>query len=202
MLIGLDFDNTIVSYDALFYKVALEQGLIPASTQVNKVAVRNYLRSTGRERLWTEIQGVVYGARMEEASVYSGVIEFLQLARRAGHDLAIVSHKTRQPILGLRYDLHSAALAWISSHLCENGKPLISFDRIFFELTKEKKLARITQLKCDLFLDDLPEILLAAEFPLKTRGLLFDPESNHMKMDDLEALRVRSWHELSKLLGV
>ena len=29
--IGIDFDNTIVSYDVLFYKVALEQGVIPSN---------------------------------------------------------------------------------------------------------------------------------------------------------------------------
>lgn len=200
MLIGLDFDNTIVSYDALFYKVALEQALIPATTQANKVAVRDYLRSAGRETLWTEMQGVVYGARMEETLAYSGVVEFLQWAGRAGHALAIVSHKTRHPILGPKYDLHAAARAWISSHLCENGQPLISFDQIFFELTKEEKLARITQLGCDLFLDDLPEILLADGFPLKTRRVLFDPEDSHAKMVVPDALRVRSWHELAKLL--
>ena len=28
MRIGIDFDNTIVSYDALFHKVAREQGVI------------------------------------------------------------------------------------------------------------------------------------------------------------------------------
>ena len=27
-LLGLDFDNTLVRYDKLFYKVALEKGLI------------------------------------------------------------------------------------------------------------------------------------------------------------------------------
>jgi hypothetical protein len=201
MLIGLDFDNTIVNYDSLFYKVALEKALIPATTPVNKVAVRDYLRSTGRETLWTEMQGVVYGARMEEALAYAGVIEFLQWAGRAGHKLTIVSHKTRHPILGPRYDLHSAARAWISSHLCDNGQSIISFDRIFFELTKEQKLARIARQGCDIFLDDLPEILLAEGFPLNTRRALFDPEGRHAKVDMRAALRVRSWHELAKLLG-
>ena len=29
MRIGIDFDNTIVSYDTLFHKVAVEQGAVP-----------------------------------------------------------------------------------------------------------------------------------------------------------------------------
>ena len=30
MLVGVDFDNTIICYDALFHRVAEEQGLLPA----------------------------------------------------------------------------------------------------------------------------------------------------------------------------
>ena len=41
MRIGLDFDNTIVTYDSLFHKVATEQGLVPASLPVSKLAVRD-----------------------------------------------------------------------------------------------------------------------------------------------------------------
>ena len=45
MRIGLDFDNTIVSYDALFHRVAREQDVVPANTPVNKIAVRDHLRN-------------------------------------------------------------------------------------------------------------------------------------------------------------
>ena len=37
MRIGIDFDNTIVSYDELFYQIAQEKKLIPAELPVNKV---------------------------------------------------------------------------------------------------------------------------------------------------------------------
>jgi hypothetical protein len=50
MRIGIDFDNTIVSYDALFFKVAREQDAVPADTPVNKVAVRDYLRKIDKCR--------------------------------------------------------------------------------------------------------------------------------------------------------
>ena len=54
MRIGIDFDNTIVSYDALFHKVAREAGLVPESVAATKVAVRDYLREIGREDDWTK----------------------------------------------------------------------------------------------------------------------------------------------------
>jgi hypothetical protein len=197
MRIGLDFDNTIVSYDALFYRVALEKKVIPPNTPVNKVAVRDHLRAIDQESIWTEMQGIVYGARMDEAQAYPGVIEFMKWAGKAGHDLAIISHKTLHPFLGSQYDLHAAARAWVDQHLLADGQSLISSDRVYFELTKEEKLARIAKFGCDLFLDDLPEILMAAGFPLMTRRVLFDPESNH----DAETLsgvqRVSSWREFA-----
>ena len=40
MLIGIDFDNTIVCYDRVFHKAALEKGLIPADLPPSKGRVR------------------------------------------------------------------------------------------------------------------------------------------------------------------
>jgi hypothetical protein len=179
MRIGLDFDNTIVSYDALFHKVACEKDLVPPATLVNKVVVRDYLRKIGRETQWIEIQGEVYGARMDEAQAYSGIIEFIQQAKKTGHTLAIISHKTRHPFAGPQYDLHAAARGWIEHHLLLDGEPLIPAPQIFFELTKQEKITRIADFACDVYIDDLPEILLAEDFPVTTKRLLFDPEQHH-----------------------
>jgi len=179
MRIGLDFDNTIVSYDALFHKVAREQNLVPPEISANKLAVRDYLRKNDQEHRWTEMQGYVYGARMDEAEAYSGVIEFIRQASAAGHLLAIVSHKTAHPFLGPKYDLHAAARLWIDHHLMSEGGRLIPELQVFFELTKQEKLVRIADFACDVFIDDLPEILLADEFPRTTERLLFDPEQHH-----------------------
>lgn len=200
MRIGLDFDNTIVSYDALFHKVALEQDLVPPDTPANKVVVRDYLRRIGKEAFWTEMQGYVYGARMDEASAYPGAIEFMRWARRAGHDLAIVSHKTKHPFLGPKYDLHAAARSWVDKHLGENGSALIAENQMFFELTKEEKLARIGSFGCDIFLDDLPEILQASAFPAGIRRVLFDPEGHHLAaaLPDIDV--IQSWDGFAKCL--
>ena len=67
MVLGIDFDNTIVRYDELFHGVAVERGLIPASLPVRKNDVRDFLRQQDRERDWTELQGYVYGPRMAGA---------------------------------------------------------------------------------------------------------------------------------------
>lgn len=183
MRIGLDFDNTIVSYDSLFHKVASEQNLIPIETPVNKLAVRDHLRKIGQENRWTEMQGYVYGARMDEAAAYTGLIEFIYQASSAGHTLSIMSHKTLHPFLGPQYDLHASARGWIERHLLWQDQPLIPAAQIYFELTKTEKIARIAAENCDVFIDDLPEILLADGFPAHTERLLFDPERHHTQSE-------------------
>jgi len=198
MRIGIDFDNTIVSYDALFHKVAKERGLIPPDVPVNKVAVRDYLRQAGKEALWTEMQGYVYGARMDEALAYPGVIEFLSTAAAAGHEVAVISHKTKRPFLGPPYDLHEAARTWVERHLCKDAMALVPATHVFFETTKEEKLARIEAFGCDIFIDDLPEILQADAFPAVVRRVLFDPERNHAAMS-IAGIRVtHSWNEFEQ----
>ena len=130
MRIGVDFDNTLVSYDDIFHRVALEQGAIPASTPRSKLAVRDFLRREGREEVWTEMQGTVYGARMDEVQAYPGALEFLKWARSSGIDVCIISHKTRHPFIGPRHDLHAAAQRWVDRHVGQI--------ETFFELTKER----------------------------------------------------------------
>lgn len=191
MLIGIDFDNTIVSYDSLFHKVATEQGVIPADTARNKVAVRDHLRAIGREAVWTEMQGYVYGARMAEAEAYPGVLDFFRWAREADVGLCIVSHKTLHPFIGPKYDLHQAARGWIETHLLDEQGPLIAPESVFFELTKEAKWSRIGASGSDAFIDDLPEILLAEAFPQGVSRILFDPENHHGSETAL--LRIADW---------
>lgn len=198
MLIGLDFDNTIVSYDALFYKVAIEQKVVPASLPVNKVAVRDHLRSNNKEDIWTEMQGYVYGKRMNEAQAYKGVIEFIIKAKQLGHSLCIISHKTRHPFLGPQHDLHKAAIGWINKYLMINGSALFSEYDYFFELTKDDKVKQINNCGCDIYVDDLPEILENPFFPKNCTKILFDPEKYHSK-GLLTNIKVKnSWKQIEQ----
>ena len=177
MRIGVDFDNTIVDYDAVFHRVGCERALIPASLPASKVSVRQYLRECGKEEVWTELQGHVYGARMQEVVAYPGAIDFFRWAKSRRIETAIVSHKTRYPFLGVRHDLHQAARGWVENYLMADPDPLVSPGNVYFELTKQDKIQRIAQLDPDCFIDDLPEILLAEEFPVRTARILFDTEN-------------------------
>jgi len=176
--VGIDFDNTIVSYDEVFYSVALEQSLIPKILKRSKISVRDYLRSIDKNDIWTELQGYVYGKRMLEADIFPGFLEFLEFAKENEISLSIISHKTVHPYKGKKYNLHNAAREFIAERLLKNKKDLISERNIFFELTQKNKALRIKKEKCDYFIDDLPEIFLLEDFPNSTIKYLFDPNES------------------------
>jgi len=179
MLIGLDFDNTIVDYNNLFYQVALELNLIPKEIEATKLSVRDYLRKIGNEAAWTEMQGYVYGAKISNAKIYDGLINFMVDMSNLGIRFAIVSHKSKNPIVGYPYDLHKAAIQWIQENLRNSSRQLVEDKNIYFEPTKEKKIQRIDEIGCNFFIDDLPEILESNLFPKKTGRILFNPDKSN-----------------------
>lgn len=199
MRIGIDFDNTIACYDGVFHAAALERGLIPADLDRGKNSVRDFLNGSGRKDAFTELQGHVYGARMDLAALYPGVAEFVAMARAAGHDLSIVSHKTRHPLLGPRHDLHAAARAFLLARgLVGEGALQIPSAQVFFEETKEAKVARAAARGCDAFIDDLPEILSMQGFPVGMQRILFDPDDRLASAAASEGLRRHcSWATLT-----
>src|SRR5438094_7937311 len=97
MLVGLDFDNTVVRYNRLFHRLAVERGLVPAHLPATKQAVRDFLRASGREHDWTELQGVAYGPRITDAEPFPGLKTFLAPCRAAAPRVAVVSHKPSPP---------------------------------------------------------------------------------------------------------
>jgi hypothetical protein len=200
MKIGVDFDNTIVSYDRLFHRVACEQALIAPEVPATKAAVRQALVDQGREDDWTEMQGYVYGARMLDAEPFPGVLDFFRRAVAQGRNIAIVSHKTRHPYRGPQYDLHKAAHDWLDHQgFYDSARIGLGRDRVYFELTKGAKLDRIARIGCTHFIDDLPEILGDSAFPGRVTPLLFDPAGHHG--NDPGFRRIRDWNELDRALS-
>jgi len=197
MLLGLDFDNTLICYDGLFHQVALEKKLIPALLPPKKQEVRNYLRCKDMEDEWTRMQGEVYGNRIMEALPYEGMFEALLRLKNTGLKMCLVSHKTRRPYIGENYDLHQAARDWLIANLFYDEKGLNWNDnQTFFEVTKEDKVKRIVSLGCTHYIDDLPEIL--EMIPDNITRILFAPDKNNEIKS--EWLILKSWSDLPNLL--
>jgi hypothetical protein len=200
MLIGVDFDNTIVCYDELFHRVAVEQRLIPLSVPATKGEVCRYLKGRGLGDVWTELQGYVYGVRMWEAPAFPGVLEFFRRGAQSDLTLAIISHKTRYPARGPRYDLHEAARRWLEMHgFYDPGRIGLAADRVYFELSQREKLVRIAREGCACFIDDLPELLTKPDFPTGVRRrILFDPHGHYAAEEGL--CHTTSWAEIERLI--
>lgn len=185
MIIGVDFDNTLACYDQLFHRLAVEQGFVSPQTPQSKTAVRDTMRANNMEQDWINLQGQAYGLRIKQATAFDHALAFFKRAHEADITLYIVSHKTKFPVSGDPTNLHDAALDWLKQHrfLQNTGGPLAR-DHVFFELTKQDKLARIAHLKCDHFIDDLPEFLADPAFPTATKKWLFDPTNLYGTLDE------------------
>ncbi|MCX7712460.1 MAG: hypothetical protein N2035_02150 [Chthoniobacterales bacterium] len=191
MIIGVDLDNTIISFDSIFFKVAYEEGLISNEIPKKKNVVRDELRRRGLEKEWIRLQGIVYGKRIIEAEVFEGFEEFCEEACGRGHRLVIISHKTRFPFIGDKVDLHQSARNWICDKLFYK-KGLIQLSDVYFELTKAEKINRICNVGCEFFIDDLPEILEDQAFPVNIKKILFDSERRFKKTYAV----VNTWSEV------
>lgn len=189
--IGVDFDNTIVAYDELFRRLALEEGLIGEDFPASKSEIRNTLRRRGEEPAWTALQGIAYGRRILEAEPFPGVLEFFSVCRKAGVQLSIVSHKTLHPIAGKPVDLHGAAYLWLDRW---GFLALLPSEQVYFEITREAKLQRIRTVACTHFIDDLPEFLTEPLFPPAVERILFDPNGGAAPVPDMSV--ATSWLQI------
>lgn len=200
-ILGVDFDNTLACYDGVFHAEAVKRDFIPASVPGSRQAVRDYLRSVGREDDFTLLQGYIYGPGMVAARVYPGALECLSDLIARGVTVYIVSHKTPYPYLGPRYDLHQSARSWLR----EQGfyRPgLLKEENVFLEQSKAEKLRRIARLGCTHFVDDLPEFLDEPAFPAGTKKMLFAPEGETPQQHSGENRFAicRSWKTIRELL--
>ena len=176
LVIGVDFDNTIIDYGTLFYKAGTLRGIVPTTTDFNKKTIRDYLVSIGKENDWTRIQGIVYGKYIDEALVMKGFSEFLLKCHKKNWIMYIISHKTRYPVVGERFDLHVAALNWLEKNNIYNAKIPGAIKDVFFEETRSGKIRRINELGCNIIIDDLLEILHHPDLSSNIFRILFNPD--------------------------
>ena len=200
MIIGIDFDNTIIRYDNLFFDLALEKKLIPKSLSKEKNEVRNYMRKQGIEDEWTIIQGEVYGSKIDRAKPFFGFFEAIKLLNQQTIPFYIISHKTKYPYMGDKIDLHESALHWMSINKFFDQDGLkMKHNQIFFEPTKEKKIERAIERGCTHFIDDLHEILNL--MPSYINKIIFLPQ-NEKSYNGNNFQKLNSWDSLPSLLNL
>lgn len=209
-VIGLDLDNTLVGYDELLCELAVSEGYLPpmppGSPGLGKRALRDRLRAKGDqgEQEWRRLQALVYGTHMPRARLMPGVDRFLARvsalrAAGAAFTLYVVSHKTR---VANNYsdgaDFHQAALAFLEAQGFFAPGAGLEPGRVFFEPTREAKVARIAALGCTHFVDDLEETFAEPSFPRGVTRILYDPAGDAAAQEGVR--RLGSWDEIADAL--
>jgi hypothetical protein len=198
-VIGIDFDNTIVSYDALLYTIAIEQHLIDTPIHPGKKAIRDMIRLLpDGEIRWQQVQSLLYGPRIDGAVLITGVWTFIKQCRTLRWPVYIISHKGEYAHFGdPKPNLREAAMGWMEQErfFAEDGLGL-SKAQVYFGSTRSEKIERIKELGCTHFIDDLEEIFLEPDFPKTVAKLLYAPQRDGRAPHD--GLRVfATWQQLT-----
>jgi len=198
MIVGFDFDNTIINYTHSFIDLSRKKKLVPEKNNKNKVSIRNYLREKNIEDQWTILQGEVYGKNIMKAEIYVGVLEALSYLSKKNIRIKIISHKTQFPYIGEKINLRSSAMKWIKKNLICNLNIKINQKDIFFEDTVENKIIKIKDENCDIYIDDLPEILNL--LPSQIKKILFSPYK--IKNHNSKFFIMNSWKEFPDIIKI
>ena len=201
MLIGIDFDNTIVGYNGLFLKAARGAGLVSQEFSGHKNQIRDSIKALpSGERRWREIQALVYGKLISEARLVPGLAEFLLRCRELGVTIAVISHKTKyayQDMEGI--DLREAARNWMAGNsLFDSSVFNLEEGNVYFENSRAEKIERIRILNCDYFIDDLVEVLCDPAFPEDVGAILFDP--NRQGQSNWRGTVCSSWDDITGVI--
>ncbi len=196
-MIGVDFDNTIVHYDAVMHRVALQQGLIHSDTRKSKRDIRDRIRQLpDGEMKWQRLQAIVYGSRMEEAKLIDGVQAFFELCKPYKVKVYIISHKTEfARFNGTVTNLRVAAVTWMrKSRFFEFDGLDLSQEDVYFESTRREKIERIRYLRCTHFIDDLEETFFENSFPRNVEKILYAPHGKHVALQGIRV--ITSWEAM------
>ncbi len=197
LVVGVDFDNTIVDYDALMHSIAVQWGLISPHEVKSKQNIRDKIRKlTDGEIKWQKLQGIVYGPKMEEAQLIDGVKDFFQLCKSHKTPIYIISHKTEFA----NYDetqtnLRKTAITWMRKNYFFKADGLgLSENDVYFESTRLEKIKCIQFLKCTHFIDDLEETFLEKAFPVNIEKLLFTSHKKRSQSNEIQFYS--SWEQI------
>ena len=200
MIIGIDFDNTIVSYDQLMHQVAKERNLIE-EVLCQKQQIRDTIRrQPGGELEWRRIQADVYGPLIGKANLMEGVGQFLKSCQPFGVKVFIISHKTEFATADeAGNNLRQAAMEWMTERnfFSNEGFGFTSND-IYFESTRHAKVERIARTGCTHFIDDLLETFLEPGWPASVCRILYSPHSEENTMPGVKVCS--TWKEIEHYL--
>ena len=203
-VVGIDFDNTVICYDAVFQRLAAEAGLVPADPPRPQKAIREAARRSPEGDLaWQRLQGLAYGPRIQEARPAEGVLAFLARCRAAAVEVHIISHKTETASVDpTGTNLRDAARRWLADHGFFAAGAGLDPGHFHCGATRPEKVALIRASGCTCFIDDLVETFREETFPAEVQAILYAPGHEPGPADLPDLWVARSWAEIgARLFG-
>ena len=117
MIIGIDFDNTIIDYSNAIKVLIKEKKFNLKKNNPKKEDLKNYIIKNYGETEWTKLQGEIYGKYIKFAKLSKNFAIFLKTLNKQNFQTYIISHKTKFPILGKKINLQNAATKWCDKNL-------------------------------------------------------------------------------------
>lgn len=192
MLIGIDLDNTIIDYRFSLKEMMEEEFPEYGTKEISKEKVKKYIRDNYGEEAWTEAQGRLYTYYLKAAKVYDGFNEVLVKLKEFDCDVKIVSHKTNKPIIGGDSNLREFALNWLEAKsVIGDSLNQIAKNDVFFANSLEEKAALINQNDFEVFVDDLPELLMKLSVDIR-KYLIFAPLTYRSNFNIIPLI---NWHD-------
>jgi len=194
--IGLDLDNTVIDYAPAYRSVAREMGLPPEL--VDRESIRESLRKSEEDdEEWQRFQAHLYTDGLAYAKPAPGLLEFLRLCDSIGVNVVIISHKTETTPerFGSR-DLRVPAAEWLDTQGIV-PKYIQPYD-VFFCTDRAEKVGAIVAARCDVFVDDLIEVLEDADMPIGITRFHYQVGANSISAEpesivDADFLSLTSW---------
>lgn len=153
---GFDLDNTLIDYSASVLKYCQINNLKKCDN-INEL--KQLLRKSNiNNNAWQVAQCWLYTSGLDYANFSEGAIDFIYHLLKKNIEIYIVSHKTEfTPNFCERKNLRDSAVTWLKNSEIVNVLP--DFKNLYFESTRQEKIAQINRLNLDFFVDDLFEVL-------------------------------------------
>lgn len=184
--VGLDLDNTLIDYTQAYSKIAEIFGL--TIENFNKDSIKQHLTDNKKNDVeWQRFQSILYTQGLDYAKLAPGLLNFLKFCKTKSIKVSVVSHKTlTTPKKFGNLNLRTPALKWLKEQ--QLIPALISLEDIFFCSTKSLKIEKINQLKCEIFVDDLEEVLYDSSLNFNVKRVQFSNEVKNNSICNFEEL--------------
>lgn len=160
--IGIDIDNTVLDFSESIRRSAHDILGIDLEPKSGKSASSFRIKELVGNEVWTDLQGYIYAEYSVYASTFDGALSTISGLRHQGHQIQLISHKTKRPASGRSVDLHhwtqltlerTGVLETMHSDPKDQGESIILCESV------EEKIWEISSQGCEVFIDDLLKVL-------------------------------------------